>query len=132
GGLGALKNWTCGGPSSGNNNAQSICMYSDLLTDVWETSDTFVQRIDMDRRVVQTNDAEITGRYATIQQSRGYYRDAINSLKANDPTEPERQADMYLAMGLTETSLAEYFCNGIPLGETVGGVISYTKPLTNV
>lgn len=133
GALGALKNWTCGGPAA-SNNSQSICMYSDLMTDVWETSDTFQQRIDMDRRVVQSNDVEVTGRYATIQQSRGYMRDAINSLRANDPTEPERQADMYFALGYTEMSLGEYFCNGIPLTETVNGVPQYDKdiPLTNV
>jgi hypothetical protein len=128
GAIGAVRNWYCGG---GNNNSQSICMYADLLADVWKTSDTFTQRIDMDRRVVQTNDAELTGRYATIQQARGYIRDAINSLKANAPTETDRLAEMYAMLGLTELSLAEYFCNGIPMGETVGGVVNYTDPLTN-
>jgi starch-binding outer membrane protein, SusD/RagB family len=128
GALGAVKGWACGG---GNNNSQSICMYSDLLTDVWKTSDTFTQRIDMDRRIVQTNDAEVTGRYAAIQQSRGYLRDAINSLRANAPTETDRIAEMYVMLGFTELSLAEYFCNGIPLGETVGGAVKYSDPLTN-
>jgi starch-binding outer membrane protein, SusD/RagB family len=128
GAIGAVRNWYCGG---GNNNSQSICMYSDLLTDVWKTADTFTQRIDMDRRVVQTNDAEVTGRYATIQQARGYLRDAINSLKANAPTETDRLAEMYAMLGFTEMSLAEYFCNGIPLGETVAGVVEYTDPITN-
>jgi hypothetical protein len=128
GAIGALQNWSPGG---GNNNNQNIMMYADLLTDVWETSDTFSQRIDMDRRVVQTNDAEITGRYATITQSRGYFRDALNSLKANLPAEPEKQAEMYFALGLTELSMGEVFCNGIPLGETNGGVVKYSKPYTN-
>jgi starch-binding outer membrane protein, SusD/RagB family len=27
--------------------------------------------------------------------------------------------------------MAEYFCNGIPLGETINGVIEYSEPLTN-
>jgi starch-binding outer membrane protein, SusD/RagB family len=128
GAIGAVRNWYCGG---GNNNSQSICMYADLLTDVWKTSDTFTQRIDMDRRVVQTNDAEITGRYATIQQARGYIRDAIVSLRQNAPTETDRIAEMYAMLGFTELSLAEYFCNGIPLGETVAGSVNYTDPLTN-
>jgi hypothetical protein len=128
GALGAVKRWECGG---GDNNTQSICMYSDLLTDVWKTSDTFTQRIDMDRRVVQTNDAEITTQYARIQQTRGYIRDAINSLKANAPTETDKLGEMYWALGLTETAMAEYFCNGIPLGQTVGDQATYTKPYTN-
>ena len=134
GALGALQAWECGGGllTGANNNSQSICMYSDLLTDVWKTSDTFTQRIDMDRRVIQANDAEVTGRYGTIQQARGFFRDAILSLKANAPTETDKIAEMYWALGLTQTALAEYFCNGIPLGYTVGGVPEYTKPYTNV
>jgi hypothetical protein len=134
GALGALQAWECGGGTlaGATNNSQNMCMYSDLLTDVWKTSDTFTQRIDMDRRVVQPNDAEITGRYATMQQTRGFLRDAINSLRANAPTQTDKIAEMYWGIGLTETALAEYFCNGIPLGETVGGVPTYTKGYTNV
>jgi hypothetical protein len=128
GAIGALQNWTCGG---GNNNNQNMCMYADLLTDVWKTSDTFSQRIDMDRRVVQTNDGEVTGRYATMQQSRGYYRDALNSLKQFNTTEPEKQGEMYFALGYTELNFGEFFCNGIPFGSTADGQPVYTKPITN-
>ena len=128
GALGAFQNWTGGG---GNINSQNIWIYSDLLTDVWKVTDTFSQRIDMDRRVVQTNDAEVTGRYATVQQSRGFYRDAINALKANLPNEPDKQAEMFFTLGFTEMNMAEVFCNGIPLGETVNGEVRYTQPLTN-
>ncbi len=125
GAIGALKNWSCGG-------AGNMCLYSDLMTDVWKTSDTFTQRIDMDRRQLQTNDAEVTGRYATMTQSRGFFRDAINSLRTNLPNETDRVAEMYFALGFTELSMAEYFCNGIPLGETVNGEVRYSKPFTNV
>lgn len=128
GALGSLKNWTGGG---GNTNNHNIWQYADLMTDVWKTSDTFSQRIDMDARRIQTNDAEVTGRYATATQARGFYRDAIRGLAELMPNEPEKQADMYFALGYTEMNMAEVFCNGIPLGETVNGEATYTEPYTN-
>lgn len=128
GALGALQGWSGGG---GNINSQNIWIYSDLLTDVWKTSDTFTQRINMDRRNVETNDAEVSGRYSSATQSRGFNRDAINSLREFLPEETEKQAHMYFALGYTEMNLSEVFCNGIPFGETVDGVVTYTEPLTN-
>jgi hypothetical protein len=128
GALGSLQGWTGGG---GNGNSQNLWIYADLMTDVWKVSDTFTQRIDMDRRQIATLDAEVTGRYNTAQQSRGRYREALNALKALVPNEPEKQAEMYFAMGYEELNLSEMFCNGVPFGEVEGGVIKYTKPLTN-
>lgn len=128
GAIGEFQGWTGGG---GSINSQNIWIYSDLLTDVWKTSDTFTQRIDMDRRSVQTNDAEVSGRYSNATQSRGAYRTALKSLREFRPEEPEKQAEMYFLLGFTEMNLAEVFCNGIPLGETVNGVVTYTEPLTN-
>ena len=128
GALGSFKNWTGGG---GNINSQNIWIYSDLMTDVWKVSDTFSQRIDMDARRVKDNDAEVTGRYTTATQARGFYRDAIRGLRELLPEEPEKQADMYFVLGYTEMNMAEVFCNGIPLGETVEGEVIYSDPYTN-
>lgn len=128
GALGSLKNWTGGG---GNTNSHNIWQYADLMTDVWKTSDTFSQRIDMDARRVQTNDAEVTGRYTTATQARGFYRDALRALAELIPDQPEKQAEMYFALGYTEMNMAEVFCNGIPLGETINGEVTYSDPYTN-
>ena len=128
GALGELQGWTGGG---GGSNSQNLWVYSDLLTDVWKTSDTFSQRINMDRRVVETNDGEVTNVYTNATQSRGFYRDAIRALREFRPEEPEKQAHMYFALGYTEMNMSEVFCNGIPFGETVNGQAIYTEPLTN-
>jgi hypothetical protein len=126
GALGSLQGW-----SGGGSNSQNLWVYSDLMTDVWKTSDTFVQRINMDQRDIQDNDAEVSGRYSNATQSRGFYRDAIRSLREFRPDEPEKQANMYLALGYTEMNMSEVFCNGIPFGETVNGEVIYTAPMTN-
>jgi hypothetical protein len=128
GALGALQSWTGGGSGA---SSQNLWVFADLLTDVWKTSDTFVQRINMDRRAVEDNDGVVEGAYTDATQSRGFYRDALRSLRQFLPDEPEKQAHMYFALGYTEMNMAEVFCNGIPLGETVNGQVTYTDPLTN-
>lgn len=128
GALGAFQSWTGGG---GNTNRQNVWMYSDLLADVWKVTDTFSQRIDLDRRTVATNDGEVNGTYSTVQRSRGFYRDAINALRQSLPNEPVKQAEMFFLLGFTEMNMGEVYCNGIPLGETVNGEIRYTEGLTN-
>ena len=129
GAIGWLQNWTGGG---GNANQENIWMMADLLTDVWKSSDTFVQRNDTDRRNVTTNNATVANAYSTTTRSRGYYRAAINALRPVTTTDKDAKiGEMYFALGYTELYLAEIFCNGIPLGETVDGVVTYSKPLTN-
>jgi starch-binding outer membrane protein, SusD/RagB family len=129
GALGRLKTWTGGG---GDANQENIWMMADLLTDVWKSSDTFVQRNDTDRRNVTTNNGTVSSAYSTATRSRGYYRAAIDALKAVTTTDKDAKiGEMYFALGYTENNLAEIFCNGIPLGETVAGVVQYSKPLTN-
>jgi starch-binding outer membrane protein, SusD/RagB family len=128
GAIGRFQNWTGGG---GGGNSQNVWIYSDLLTDVWKTSDTFTQRINMDRRAVDNNDAEVSGVYSSATQSRGFYRDALRSLREFRPNEPWKQAEMYFFLGFTEMNMGEVFCNGIPFGETVNGVVTYTDPISN-
>jgi hypothetical protein len=128
GALGEFQGWTGGG---GGSNSQNVWVYSDLLTDVWKTSDTFSQRINMDRRNVETNDGEVSSVYTNATQSRGRYREALRSLREFRADEPEKQGHMYLALGYTEMNMSEVFCNGIPFGETVNGQVIYTEPLTN-
>ena len=40
-------------------------------------------------------------------------------------------AEMWFTLGFLEMSLAENFCNGTPMTNTVGGVPNYGNPLTN-
>ena len=118
--------------NGGDVNTESIWNWSGLMTDEFKVGDTFSQRIDADQRNTQDNDGVLTTIYNKVQQSRGYARDAINSLNSYAPSETSKIAEMYLVMGIMEATLGQDFCNGIPLGETINGVPEYTKPLTNV
>ncbi len=129
--VGALGRWKSS-MNGGGNNTEALWNWQALFTDELQSGDTFSQRNDADSRNLATNDGVLTPIYQGAQQARGRARDAINGLLAYDQTAAGKQhvGEMYLAMGYIEMELGESFCNGIPLGETVGGVPQYTEPLT--
>src|SRR5262249_16353023 len=54
-----------------------------------------------------------------------------NALNQYKPSPAWGPAQMWWAMGLAEYTLAETFCNGIPLGKADTGVPEYGPPLSN-
>jgi len=116
---------------AGSGNQETIWQFSGLFADEYKTADTFSQRNDADQRVTQTNDGLLGPLYNTLQQSRGSARTALTYLKQFEPTSSStHQAEMYFIIAFDELQLAEDFCNGIPLGETIDGVPQYSKPYT--
>jgi len=130
--VGALGRWKLS-MNGGGNNTEALWNWEALFTDELRSADTFSQRNDADQRNLQTNDGVLTPIYNAAQQARGRARDAINALVAFDQTATGKQhtGEMYLAMGYLEMMLSQAFCNGIPFGETVNGVPSYTQPVTD-
>ena len=117
--------------NGGNNNQEALWNFMALMTDEFKSGDTFSQRNDADQRITQANDGVMGSTYNGVQQARGRARDAIVALTQYSPTETAKIGEMYMAMGFFEVTLAQNFCNGIPLGETVAGIPAYTEPLTN-
>ncbi len=115
----------------GNGNQENLWMMADLLTDVWKSSDTFLQRNETDQRRIQTTNAVWTSAYLMAHRVRGYARDAATALATSQPTQPGEQAEMWFFMGFAEMNLAEDFCNGIPYSFTVNGVPDYKAPITD-
>ena len=128
--VGALGYMNTALNGSGTSNTESLWNWTGLFTDEFKSADTFSQRNDDDRRALQDNDGVLTPIYRRVQQGRGHARTAINALLQFEPDAKSKIAEMYFVMGFLEMSLGEYFCNGIPLGETVDGVPQYTEPLT--
>jgi hypothetical protein len=116
----------------GNGNQETIWQFTGLFTDEYRSSDTFSQRNDADQRVTQTQDAVLSPLYVTLQQTRGFARNAILALQQFEPTTSNtHQAEMYFVISFAQIQLAEDFCNGIPLSYTVGGIPQYTDPMTD-
>ncbi len=122
GALGSLKNVTSGA------GGETLWIYGGLLTDEWKSSDTFLQRNETDQRSVQTNNGNINTAYQSIQQSRGFIRDAIVALNTYLPEPKSNIAEMFFALGFVEMTMAEDLCNGIPLGVTKDRKVDYSDP----
>ena len=126
GAVGNFKNALLGGSS----NTETIWQFAGLMTDEFKSADTFSQRNDADQRTTQTNDAQLSPIYTSLQQARVYSRTALGYLQQYKPTSSNaQQAEMLFTIAFAEMQLGEDFCNGIALGETVNGVPQYTAPL---
>jgi hypothetical protein len=121
--LGQIKNRTAG--------SESVWFWGGLLADEWKSSDTFTQRNEADQRSIQTNNANVQTAYQQLQQVRGYTRTAIDKSLQFSPDSSTAIGEMYFTLGFAEMSLAENFCNGIPMTYTVDGIPQYGDPLTN-
>ena len=99
------------------------------LTDEYKDADFQPTRIDIDRRTVTTNNGDFP--YASVTQQRGYIRDAIDNMQKYVPDSTTLIGELYMGLGFIEMSLAENYCNGIPLGHTTAGVVAVGPGLTN-
>src|ERR1051325_6620819 len=127
--LGALSRLR--GISAGSGSGDSPWMFAGLLTDEWKSSDTFSQRNETDQRSVQDNNANLTPVLRDLYRSRTSAREAINALTTYAPTPAANIGQMWMIMGVAETYLAEWFCNGTPLGDAPTGTPESRAPLTN-
>ena len=71
------------------------------------------------------------GLSAGVTQSRGFVRDAITAMKQYAAGQHgAASASCTWRSAFFEMTLADNFCNGIPLGHTINGVQTYGMPLT--
>jgi len=129
--VGALGRFQQLTPGGGNGNQTEATLLGDLLADVWKSGDTFTQHNETDQRAVSTNNSVLSTAYSDLTRSRGFYRDAIRALLEASPERKGAVAEQWFVMGYSEMLLAELFCNGAPLGETVNGQFTLGTPKTN-
>jgi hypothetical protein len=107
------------------------CLWEEAgdLSDEFHNSDFQTVRQDIDQRLIDESNPEIP--WASVAQSRGFVRDAIGTVEQFLPANKSDIAELYLGMGFLEMSLAENYCNGVPLSHTVKGVVTYGPGLTD-
>ena len=126
GALARLRNMT-----AGSGQGDSPWMFTGLLTDEWKSGDTFSQRNETDQRTVQENNANLNPVYRDVHRARTASREALDLLIKYKPTPASNLGQMYFVMAFAEMQLAEWFCNGQPLGDASTGTPEYGPPLTN-
>src|SRR5215467_2675366 len=108
-------------------NGEVLWEYAGVLTDEFSNADFNTDRINVDQR--QT-DPLVQWGYNGVTQSRGFVRDAIRALKQYAPDSTALISELYTELAFFEMTLADNFCNGIPLGHTIGIVETNGAPLT--
>ena len=128
GGLSRLKSITGGGGAGGSGEG-STWLFGGLLGDEWSTSSTFVQNDETDQRSIQINNSTINTMFRQLARARTSATEAIRGLKTYRATETTRIAEMYFVRAFAEMTLANDFCNGIPLsGLDSTGAIVFDAP----
>jgi hypothetical protein len=120
GAIGRLRQITAGSGAG-----DSPWMFAGLITDEWKSSDTFSQRNETDQRLVQTNNSNLTPILRDLYRARNSAREALNALTEFKPDPSANLGQMYFVMAMGELYLAEWFCNGIPLGDASTGAAVY-------
>lgn len=107
------------------------CLWSEagIMTDEFKNTDFQNTRQDVDQRAITTDNGSIP--YTAVTQARGFVITAIDAMKTYNPTLTADIGELYMSLAFVELSLAEDFCNGIPLGSALNGQIVLGKPLTN-
>jgi hypothetical protein len=106
---------------------EAIWAQGGLLTDEFKNADFQVPRADVDQRNVAIG-ADNAG-YPAITQTRGFVRDAIKAMKEFNPDSTSMIGELYAELAFYEMTLADTYCNGIPLGHTENGVRTLGVPL---
>lgn len=96
------------------------------LADEFQNADFQPDRNDVDQRTMASNNPYAN--YPSVTQARGFIRDAIAAEVAFEPAKNVDIGELWMSLGFIELSLGENFCNGIPLGNNVNGVVDYSSP----
>lgn len=125
GAMGELK-YIVSDPSPSGFGGSSVWEDGGLMSDEFMNSDFQNSQNDVDARTVTPDDA--TSNYVRTTQARGFIRNAITAENTFQPQNTADIGELWMALGFVEMTLAENFCNGIPLGLNNGGLVNYSLP----
>src|SRR5437764_2972025 len=132
GALSRLSDVTGGLQGSGSLN-EGIFHFSGVVADEWRSTDTFVQRDEADSRSITESNAAMSLEARGLHRIRTAANQAITTLRQWKPNNVADVGQMYWVRGRAEMSIAEHFCNGMPLSSLdAGNNIVYGDPQSNV
>src|SRR5213079_263574 len=70
----------------GGNGPDNLFIYGGLLADEWRSGDTFVQRNDMDQRLVDPTNTFLAGPFRSLNRVRVHSQTAIATLRTYSPS----------------------------------------------
>jgi hypothetical protein len=114
--------------NGGNNNA--LIAAQGLITDEYHSSDTFDDRVGIDRRAIDRNDSQMNAYvYGGLHVARASAQgtaDFIEQFDADHDDLPRLRS----FQGFTEIFLGETFCSGVPVSSLDGNTLVFGQPRT--
>ncbi len=114
GALTRISDVTGGLQGSGSLN-EGIFHFSGVVADEWRSTDTFVQRDEADSRAITETNTAMTLEARGLHRTRFAAIQAIPVLRQWKPDNISDVGQMYWVRGWAEMTIAENFCNGMPL-----------------
>ncbi len=114
GALARLSDVTGGLQGSGSLN-EGIFHFSGVVADEWRSTDTFVQRDEADSRSITETNSAMTLEARGLHRTRFAAIQAIPVLREWKPNNISDVGQMYWVRGWAEMTIADNFCNGMPL-----------------
>ena len=132
GAISRLSDVTGGLQGSGSLN-EGIFHFSGALADEWRSTDTFVQRDEVDARAITLTNSAMTLEARGLHRTRVAAIQAIPVLRQWKPENVNDVGQMFWIRGWAEMTIAENFCNGMPISFLdAANNIQYGDPETNV
>jgi hypothetical protein len=101
-----------------------------LFTDEYIHSETFPDRLEIDRRAIDRTDNQMAGfAFDGLHVARVSARAAAALIEEHEP-DNENLSTMYTLAGFTEVFLGETFCSGVPVSSLEGSKIVFGEPRT--
>jgi starch-binding outer membrane protein, SusD/RagB family len=132
GALSRVSDVTGGLQGSGSLN-EGIFHFSGVVADEWRSTDTFVQRDEADSRSITESNSAMTLEARGLHRIRIAADQAIASLRQWRPNDISSVGQMYWVRGWAELTIAENFCNGMPISSLdANNNLVFGEPETNV
>lgn len=110
---------------------ESLFLLGGLFTDEWNNGDTFIDRQQVDQRIIQANNTFLTTAYRAVHRARVSGEQAAALLQEFIPAGPSSDvAEMYFVQAYTENLMAEHFCSGLVFSPPAGSSEQYGTQIT--
>jgi hypothetical protein len=117
--------------TAGTQSPDALFVYGGLLTDEWQSGDTFIQRNTQDQRIWNPQNTFNAGPFRNLNRVRTLSEAAIVALREFRPAPVSNVGRMFAFIAYVETLMGEHYCNGTPISSLQGSSIVPGQPISN-
>ena len=111
---------------------ESLFLLGGMLGDEWINGDSFIDRQQVDQRVIVTSNSFLTTASRAINRARLSALQATQLMRQYNASAPGWQpAEMYFVEAYTENLMGEDYCNGLVFSTIVDGKEQYGTQITD-